>query len=82
MYNLQAPGYHVKDVKPPLLDPLAVSRYPCVYWIDHLYDSGLKTLAYNTNNIDMFLRQKYLYWLEALSLCRSMAKGVVSMTKL
>jgi hypothetical protein len=88
VYNLQAPGCPIGDVKPPLLDPLAVSRYPCVYWTDHFCDSKHKTLAHSATNqedtrtIDTFLKQRYLYWLEALSLCRSMAKGVVSMTKL
>ncbi|KAK1240176.1 hypothetical protein MKX08_007618 [Trichoderma sp. CBMAI-0020] len=32
--------------------------------------------------LDAFLRQKYLYWLEALSLLRSMSNGMISMTKL
>jgi hypothetical protein len=88
MYNLQAPGYPIGDVKPPILDPLATSRYPCIYWIDHFCDSKCKALAHSATNqedartIDTFLRQKYLYWLEALSLCGSIAKGVVSMTKL
>lgn len=87
-YNLQAPGYAIEDVKPLLPDPLAVSRYPCLYWIDHFCDSKHKSLACSATNhqdtrtIDAFLRQKYLYWLEALSLCGSMAKGVVSMTRL
>lgn len=31
MYNLQAPGYPIEDVKPPILDPLATSRYLCIY---------------------------------------------------
>jgi hypothetical protein len=88
IYSLQVPGYSIEDVKPPSLDPLAVSRYPCVYWIDHFCDSRHKSLAHSATNredtrtIDAFLSQRYLYWLEALSLCRSMAKGVVSMTKL
>jgi hypothetical protein len=30
----------------------------------------------------MFIKTKYLHWLEALSLCRSMSKGVLSMAKL
>lgn len=38
MYSLEAPGYPIKDVKLPKPDPLAVSRYPCIYWIDHLCD--------------------------------------------
>jgi WD40 repeat protein len=29
----------------------------------------------------MFLRGKYLYWLEALSLCRSISEGILSMAK-
>lgn len=87
MYNLQAPGYTIGDVKPPLLDPLVASRYSCVF--DHLCDSIFETTACNANNdledftiANTFLRQRYLYWLEALSLCRSVAEGVVSMTKL
>jgi hypothetical protein len=32
--------------------------------------------------IDMFLRKKYIFWLEALSLLRSMSEGVLSMAKL
>jgi hypothetical protein len=88
MYNLQAPGYPIGEVKPPILDPLATSRYPCIYWIDHFCDLQRKALAHSATKqedartIDTFLRQKYLYWLEALSLCGSIAKGVVSMTKL
>jgi hypothetical protein len=29
-----------------------------------------------------FLKKKYIYWLEGLSLCKSVGKGVVSMEKL
>jgi hypothetical protein len=88
MCNLQTPVYFVGDVKPPSFDPLATSRYPCIYWIDHFCDSKCKALAHSATyqedarTIDTFLRQKYLYWLEALSVCGSIAKGVVSMTKL
>jgi WD40 repeat protein len=32
--------------------------------------------------VEMFLKKKYLYWLEALSLCKSISKGVVSIAKL
>ncbi|KAF3031302.1 hypothetical protein E8E12_000029, partial [Didymella heteroderae] len=39
MYSLGVLGTAIKDVQPPDSDPLAASRYSCVYWIDHLYDS-------------------------------------------
>jgi hypothetical protein len=88
MYNLQAPGCPVEYVKPPIQDPLALSRYPCFHWIDHLCDSRPQTAVNNSYKledasiVEMFIRQKYLYWLEALSLCKSVEKGVVSMARL
>jgi hypothetical protein len=88
MYSLQALGVAIEDVQLPELDPLAASRYSCVYWVDHLYDSKPKTLANRMGHmqvadvVDGFLKNRYLYWLEGLSLCRAVGKGVVSMTKL
>ena len=88
MYSLEAPGYAIENVKLSKTDPLAVSRYPCNYWIDHLCNSEPKSLASSVGSpqaadaVDKFLRKKYLYWLEGLSLCKSVGKGVVSMEKL
>ncbi|KAH8644022.1 Vegetative incompatibility protein [Alternaria alternata] len=88
MYSLEAPGYPIENVKLPEADPLAVSRYPCIYWIDHLCDLEPKSLASSVGSlqaadvVDKFLRKKYLYWLEGLSLCKSVGKGIVSMEKL
>jgi hypothetical protein len=87
MYSLVAPGSAIENVKPPHPDPLATSRYPCIYWIDHLHDSKPKSWANSVADLQMravytFLREKYLYWLEGLSLCKSLGTGVVSITKL
>jgi hypothetical protein len=86
MYSLEALGYPVKNVNLPRKDPLAVSRYPCVYWIDHLYESkALKSGVSGLQAADAvkdFLMKKYLYWLEGLSLCKSVGKGVLLMEKL
>ncbi|KAH7065088.1 NACHT domain-containing protein [Macrophomina phaseolina] len=88
MYDLGALGYHVEEVEQPDPDPLATSRYSCVYWVNHLYDSKPNSSASHAVSlqdggvVNVFLREKYLYWLEALSLCRSMPKGVVSMAQL
>ncbi|KAK4451027.1 hypothetical protein QBC34DRAFT_61486 [Podospora aff. communis PSN243] len=88
IYGLVAPGSSIDDAKPPEPDPLAVARYACVYWVDHLYDAQSSD---NTKHqdffedggiIDDFLRKHYLHWLEALSLCRSMPNGILSMAKL
>ncbi|ERF75779.1 Vegetative incompatibility protein HET-E-1 [Endocarpon pusillum Z07020] len=88
MYSLGALGYAIERVKQPDSDPLAASRYSCIYWVDHLCDYNPNSCADHRANlqgggaVDSFIRKSYLYWLEALSLCRSMSNGVVSMAKL
>ncbi|KAF2690614.1 WD40 repeat-like protein [Lentithecium fluviatile CBS 122367] len=78
----------LRNLLEPDPDPLAASCYSCIYWIDHLCDWNPSFSAkYNIDlqdegAVDGFLRQQYLYWLEALSLCKSMSKVVVSMAKL
>ncbi|KAL5372496.1 hypothetical protein DPSP01_013458 [Paraphaeosphaeria sporulosa] len=88
MYGLKAPGSPMKDAEPPDPDLLAESRYPCVYWIDHLCDSKATSLACKVSSLQArsvvakFLEKKYIYWLEGLSLYKSVGKGVVSIGKL
>ncbi|KAF2257716.1 WD40 repeat-like protein [Lojkania enalia] len=79
IYCLAELGYPSEKIKQPTPNPLAALCYSCIYWIDHLYDSNSSCPS---NDIEEFLSTKYVYWLEALSLCRSMSKGVVSVAKL
>jgi hypothetical protein len=85
IYGLQAPGISIDKVEPPNPDPLAAARYSCLYWIDHLLEcetgnniNGLR----DGSSVDSFLRQSYLYWLEALSLTKSLSSGIVKIRKL
>jgi hypothetical protein len=84
--GLRAPGYPIDQVKSPDPDPLLSARYSCIYWIDHLLDCDPRKNAIDDVRtgglVEDFLRRKYLYWLEALSLCRSMSEGVLSIAKL
>jgi hypothetical protein len=86
MYSLEAPGFPIDQVKQPELNPLVAVRYSCVYWADYLCacsgSAGQANDLRDGGAVDYFVRKKYLYWLEALSLCRSMSDGVVSMAKL
>jgi hypothetical protein len=88
IYSLGAPGSSIDDAKLPDPDPLAVAWYACIYWVDHLHDwqsnDNIKhpDVFQDGGIIGDFLRQHYLHWLEALSLCRSMSQGISSMTKL
>ncbi|KAH3954121.1 hypothetical protein HBI25_015760 [Parastagonospora nodorum] len=80
IYSLADLGCGIEEVTKPDTDPLVASRYSCVYWVDHLCNSNLETL--DKDSVDAFLRNKYVYWLEALSLEAFMTKGVISMEKL
>ncbi|WPJ66240.1 hypothetical protein SMAC4_12890 [Sordaria macrospora] len=88
IYGLSAPGFPRDKVEVPDPDPLATVRYSCVYWVDHLCDLISST---NTNQNDLlqdngivykFLKTKYLYWLEALSLLQAMSEGVIAIRQL
>jgi hypothetical protein len=85
MYGIKAPGFPIDKVQTPSPDPLATIRYSCVSWVDHLCNSISDKDTPQRNTLDVvqtFLEQKYLYWLEALSLLRAMAEGVIAIRKL
>ena len=87
IYDLRAPGYLIEQVRLPDPDPLEPLRYLCIYWVDHVCDWNLDCHADQRDLQDggivaVFIREKFLYWLEALSLCRSVPKGVFGMAKL
>jgi hypothetical protein len=88
MKNLAEPGFSIDEVQTSDPDPLATARYSCIFWVDHLCESNPESLASSISDlqvlgaVDEFLRKKYLYWLEGLSLCKSIGKGVVSMERL
>ncbi|KAF5701324.1 NWD1 [Fusarium mundagurra] len=87
MYNLSVPGFPIDQVSPPGPDPLASIRYSCVFWVDHLHDSEPRAMMGDKSLQDVgivhdFLRKKYLYWIESLSLLRTMSEGVMAVQKL
>jgi hypothetical protein len=88
MYRLQELGVLIEEAEQPDPDPLALSRYSCIYWVDHLCKSDpvcsatYKQDIQDEGAVHAFLRENYLHWLEALSLCRGMAKGVLSIANL
>ncbi|KAK3169687.1 hypothetical protein OEA41_009071 [Lepraria neglecta] len=88
MYSLCTPGFSIDQVQPRDPDPLAAVRYSCVFWVEHLKEWDPSNTAKDRNDlgnggaVDKFLRQKYLYWLEALSLLGGMSEGVLSIIML
>ena len=86
IYRLKAPGISIDQVKQPDPDPLAAARYSCLYWVDHLLDCNTRGNANDDlkdgGSIYSFLYKSFLYWLEALSLMKSVSDGIVMIKKL
>ncbi|RSL81247.1 hypothetical protein CEP52_017244 [Fusarium oligoseptatum] len=78
IYNLAHPGISIDDIRTPLPDPLAPVRYSCVYWVDHLRDSK----PVDSMATDAFIRDKFLHWLEALSVMKKLPDGASALQKL
>ncbi|PHH49792.1 Vegetative incompatibility protein HET-E-1 [Ceratocystis fimbriata CBS 114723] len=73
IYGLQAPGCLIDEVSVPKPDPLAAIRYSCTYWVDHLCDSGKTGSVGKSDRVLAFIKDKYLQWIEALSLLKNIS---------
>ncbi|KUJ06164.1 HET-domain-containing protein [Mollisia scopiformis] len=86
VYSLRAPGTTVSQVEQADPAPLAAVRYSCLYWIDHLLECQSREELIgdlkDSGIVYSFLRQYFLYWLEALSLLQSISQGIVMIQKL
>ena len=85
IYGLCVPGYPIEQVTTPDPDPLADICYASVYWARHLerWNSYRSSRNDNENTehivaISTFLKTKFLYWLEALSLLQALSEGALS----
>lgn len=88
IYDLGQFGFLVERAQRLAPDPLLALRYLCIYWVDHLCEwepnshVNRRVDLQDGGTVEAFMREKFLYWLEALSHCKSMSKGVLAMTKL
>ncbi|ROT35351.1 hypothetical protein SODALDRAFT_394283 [Sodiomyces alkalinus F11] len=87
IYDLRAPGVLIGEISPPDPDPLAPLEYACVHWVDHLRDSKFANSSGHSalrdcEIISAFLQRKFLHWLEALGLLRSLSQGVLAVQSL
>lgn len=81
--NVKIPAVRAEDIRKLSPNPLIATEYACVYWVDHLQGCGAAKLdAHVKARIDEFLRQKYLYWLEALGILGYVSDGIQAVQKL
>lgn len=86
IYGLHDHGYiNIRRFKKPEPDPLAPAYYSTIYWVDHLLGSDTKDLRGDLADgraVDEFLRQSFLYWVEALAFSQALPEGELSIEKL
>ena len=86
IYGLHNIGVSINQIKGPEPDRLISVRYSCIYWISHFcefyYTSDYQNQERLGKMVYNFLRQFYLYWLEALNLMQHIGDGVLSITRL
>ena len=85
IYDLRQYGIQSKDITPPVEDPLAPIRYPCVFWLDHLRDAIKESPGNSKELCDLgfkFLEEHFLHWLESLSLLHRLSAGIISIREL
>jgi len=85
IYDLSHPG-SPGPTAPRSPNPLDSMHYSCVYWVDHLDASMRGGLGrddpQDDGTIYGFLNNKYLHWLEAVSLLGSLSEGITAISKL
>ncbi|KAJ1337214.1 F-box and WD-40 domain protein 7 [Microdochium nivale] len=78
IYQLHIPGFLALEARPPCPDPLAPIRYSCIHWANHLVDARQSDVSYE-HLTEAFLENACLYWIEALSLLRSVSAGMLGL---
>jgi hypothetical protein len=74
--NLHEPGILARKIPTDQIEQClpAELQYACRHWVGHLLKSKLQIR--DGDQVDLFLRQHLLHWLEALSLMRKTSEGV------
>lgn len=81
IYDLKEPGSPIEEITCPDPDPLAPVKYALIYWADHLRDSGYIDDEVS-EAVYRFFREKFLWWLEAMSLLRSLPSVMLAIKSL
>jgi hypothetical protein len=72
----------VDEVTPPNPNPLASKAYCCAFWIEHLAHCKQPQLFRDGGILHLFLKEKYLNWLEAMVLLRLLPQAVIAIQRL
>ncbi|KAF4449999.1 WD domain protein [Fusarium austroafricanum] len=84
LYSVHDDTLYIHEISKPPSSPLDAIRYGCIYWVDHLHKSAPDAIESPSTCIlvETFLKTKYLYWLEAISLLGCVSTAIRAIRKL
>ncbi|KAF5674656.1 heterokaryon incompatibility protein het-E-1 [Fusarium circinatum] len=84
LYHVHDDSIYVHEISKPASDPMNSMRYGCMYWVDHLQKSTRQAIRRSSTCtlVETFLKTKYLYWLEAMSLLDRVSTSIKSIQTL
>ncbi|KAI6768499.1 hypothetical protein HG531_010688 [Fusarium graminearum] len=86
LFRLGDPGVLIDEIETPEPHALLPLEYACLHWADHFYDGNLHELqgerVPSFSVVVAFLKEIYLYWLEAMSLLRCASEAIIAVGKL
>jgi WD40 repeat protein len=88
MYKLAHPGVLATSIETSHAGFLAPIAYSCIHWMFHLQESRLQLVASAQHwyqlrqKLELFFREKLLYWVEAMSLLKSAHQSVAALGSL
>jgi hypothetical protein len=80
--GVTVPGIFLKEVESNCVEqylPTEV-QYACLYWVYHLRGSGAQ--LQDNDDVDRFLQEHFLHWLEALSWMQKLSEGILEIISL
>ncbi|KAJ4039148.1 hypothetical protein NW756_009737 [Fusarium oxysporum] len=86
--DLSLPGALASEVSSSQIETCIppYMRYGCQYWVDHLAkicENHTYTIeSFNVGQVDLFLQEKFLFWLEVMSLIKEVSSVVPIINKL
>ena len=86
LYGLGETTIMMKDISAPTSSALDIIRYSCIYWVYHLHQSQSLRQPEKKDEVvalvAKFLNDKYIYWLEAMSLLRRVSEAIAAIEQL
>ena len=86
LYGLGETTIMMQDISAPTSSALDIIRYSCIYWVYHLHQSQSLRQPEKKDEIvplvARFLKEKYIYWLEAMGLLRLVSEAIAAIEQL